>query len=286
MSDIDLVLDAEIAEAMDHSAAERLDKRIRLLVGSIGDSLDKLHTLVDEAKRGEIHQALGFPSWPAYLADAFTIQVKLGREHRRELVAYLSGEGVSQRVITDVVGADRKTVRKDLAEHQVGETGPPDSKPVTGRDGKTYQPPKPKPQEPSSPQRKPITDTATSISLDLARINKRIAGLVDDDRFGRHRDAIGNSIRPGVDHGLKILARIDREINGPKESVAYRQGASDDWMAPDKLSALVGVLQTCLEFAAGIHDSTADQEDDTQHRATILDLLDGIANLIDRETAA
>ena len=74
---------------------------------------------MQEAKNGAVHVALGFPFWTAYLADAFTIDVRLEREARAELVGYLSGEGMSQRAIADVVGVKRKTVRKDIAE-QVG----------------------------------------------------------------------------------------------------------------------------------------------------------------------
>jgi transposase len=137
---LDVMVDAEIVEPLDKKSVEQLDRRIRLLVGTIHDQMVKLSELVTEAKRGNLHEALGFPSWTAYLADVFTVEVRLDGEQRRELVAYLSGEGMSQRAIADVVGVDRKTVRKDLAE-QVGETGPP--APVTGLDGKTYSP-KPK----------------------------------------------------------------------------------------------------------------------------------------------
>jgi hypothetical protein len=106
------VIDAEVV--VDREAAERLDKRIRLLVGTINDNITKLDTLVQEAKVGQIHVALDFPSWTAYVADVFQVQVRLDREQRRELVSYLSGEGMSQRAIASVVGVDQKTVSNDL----------------------------------------------------------------------------------------------------------------------------------------------------------------------------
>ena len=93
---------------------ERLDKRIRLLVGAIEENLTKLHALVAQAKSGQIHVALGFKCWTTYVADVFTLQVRLDRPQRRELVGWLSGEGMSQRVIADVVGVDQKTVSNDL----------------------------------------------------------------------------------------------------------------------------------------------------------------------------
>lgn len=64
------------------------------------------------------------------------------------------------------------------------------------------------------PRRKPITHEARSLSLDLGRIHKRLVKLVNDDRFGSHREEIGCAIRPQVAHVLEALARIDRDING------------------------------------------------------------------------
>lgn len=158
-------VDAEIVVPLDRAEAKRLDQRIRLLVGSINDNIAKLHDLVDEAKRGDVHVALGYHSWTAYLADVFTVTVRLDREQRRELVGYLSGEGMSQRAIADVVGASKNTVTNDLrhvshigtaeADRVVdvpagGDAGlavkladaiqRPPSTPVTGLDGKTYRP--------------------------------------------------------------------------------------------------------------------------------------------------
>lgn len=117
------------------NAAERLDTQLRLMVGTINGYLAQLYELVQTAKHGNVHETLGFASWTTYLADVFTVDLRLEREQRRELVGYLSAEGMSNGVIADVVGADRKTVRRDLA--QVGEKGPPEK--VTGRDGKTYK---------------------------------------------------------------------------------------------------------------------------------------------------
>ena len=108
------VVEAELVPVLDRDAAERLDGRIRRMVNAVNEHLSKLQELVDEAKRGDIHVALGYPSWTAYLADVFTVQVRFDREQRRELVAYLSGEGMSQRAIADVVGVGVGTVNRDL----------------------------------------------------------------------------------------------------------------------------------------------------------------------------
>lgn len=128
-----------IIEPLDRGDAERLDKRIRLMAGQIAENMTKLYELTERAKSGKIHVALGFPSWTAYLADAVTVQVRLEREQRRELVGYLSGEGVPNTVIADMAGVDEKTVRNDrraISENSDIE-GPPVR--VTRRDGKTYK---------------------------------------------------------------------------------------------------------------------------------------------------
>lgn len=138
-----MTIDAVNADLLPTRAeAERLDKRIRLLVGSISDNLTKLYGLVEEAKQGQIHAVLGFPSWTAYVSDAFQIESALPRDRRRELVAYLSGEGMSQRAIADMVNVAADTVNRDLA----GVRNRTPATPTTGLDGKTYQR-KPEPAE-------------------------------------------------------------------------------------------------------------------------------------------
>ena len=109
----DLIVDAEVVPMLDRPSAERLDRRLRLMVDATNENLAKLQELVAEAKRGGVHSALGYPSWTAYLADVFSVQVRLDREQRRELVSYLSGEGLSNRNIAGMVGVDEGTVRND-----------------------------------------------------------------------------------------------------------------------------------------------------------------------------
>jgi len=241
---------------LDLADAQRLDLCIRLLVNSIGESMTKLYALVNEAKAAQIHLALGYASWPAYVADAFQVQIRLDREQRRELVGWLSGEGMSQRAIAEVVGSSVGTVNADLgvqnrtpgsdAEDRAGDDGvdprevrrglellvrdgqlsPEDAEfftPVvesqaqttTGLDGGTYT----RPAKASAPRRGSLTDTARGVGLDLGKLTRRLSKLVDDDRFGRNREVIGNQIRPYVAQAIEVLTRIDAEINGRHEAV-------------------------------------------------------------------
>lgn len=103
-----------MSEILEVAEAKRLDQKIRLLAGSISESLTKLQGLVEQARAGDIHVALGYPSWTAYVADVLKVEIRIGRDQRRELVSWLSGEGMSQRAIADVVGVDQKTVSNDL----------------------------------------------------------------------------------------------------------------------------------------------------------------------------
>lgn len=105
----------EPAPSLTRSDAERLTQRIRLVAGNAREALEKLHVLVDQARNGGAHAALGFASWTAYLQDALgQSPLRLDREQRRELVSYLAGEGMSTRAIAPIVGASQTTVVDDL----------------------------------------------------------------------------------------------------------------------------------------------------------------------------
>lgn len=232
-----VTVDAEVVVPLDLAAAKRLHQRIELLVSTIRDSMDKLHDLVAEAKRGEIHVALGYPSWPAYLADVFSLrQVRLERPQRRELVGWLSGEGLSQRVIADVVGSAVGTVNADLAagvQNRTPEPGAELNAPqnielepavTKGRDDKAY--PRPVPADPKPRRRRPITDAFETGIFDLNKVIGRLARISNDDRFGRNAEALrhrSNDLIRARDAIDLMVARLD-----PDEFIAHsdRQDAA------------------------------------------------------------
>jgi hypothetical protein len=125
-------------ERYDETAARQLDADIRGLAGQAHIVIEALYALVDEAKAAEIHVALGFPSWPAYIADALDGQWKLERDKRGEVVRFLASQGMSQRAIAAVTGAGKGTIGRELAGAPLGQV-------ITGLDGKTY--PRPEPRE-------------------------------------------------------------------------------------------------------------------------------------------
>lgn len=98
---------------MPEAEAERLTLRITLTAGTLREGLEKLHSLVAEAKAGNAHVALGYPSWTAYLAATLGKEpMRLDRADRQELVGYLAGEGMSTRAIAPIVGASQATVAR------------------------------------------------------------------------------------------------------------------------------------------------------------------------------
>lgn len=148
--------------------AQRLTQRIKLTASSVRDGLFKLRNLVEEAKRSNVWQVLGYPSWTAYLADTLADEpMRLGRDERQELVGYLSGEGLSTRAIAPIVGVSERTAAYDVEKTRVQDCTPaPEQTPdliadpvtgeviedavivdeprkITGLDGKTYTHPQP-----------------------------------------------------------------------------------------------------------------------------------------------
>ena len=127
--------DAEVRslDPITFDQAEDLDKRLRGEARTVAESMERFKTLIAEAKARDLHQLLGFASWTAYIADI--IGKEMGRLHaddRREIVALLTGEGMSQRAIAEAVGVSNATVSRD----QVLQGVTPDT--VTGLDGKEY----------------------------------------------------------------------------------------------------------------------------------------------------
>ena len=281
-----VVIDAKVVPALDRPAAERLDRRIRLMVDAVNKNVEKLEDLVDEAKRGDIHSALGYASWTAYLSDVFTVQVRLDRDRRRELVGYLAGEGMSQRAIADVVGISKNTVTADLSQFgtpqadsvdvEVDEDAlaeeliaaelsgvhvadeptaiktEPAPAPVIGLDGKKYQ----------SPRRKPLTDEARAIGLELSKTTKRIQKLLADDRLSQNREQVGCAIRPWPTHALTALHQLNNEI-GPS------------WPGP----VLNHIVETLAAVVVSCNFPDLEQVEQSvvnQHVAAIRDHLDTI----------
>ncbi|CAN1485984.1 hypothetical protein MCEMAEM6B_00048 [Mycobacteriaceae bacterium] len=216
----------EVVEPLDVVAATRLDKRIRLMAATVRDNLTKIADLVAEAKSGQLHIALGFSSWTAYLADAIGSQIELSTDSRRAVVELLAGEGMSNRAIATAVGVTEGTVRNDkvrsdYAPFQVDNINLKNSA-VTGLDGKTYKnpgsasnPPSESESNPPSKQRprRPLPDAWSAAVQDLARVVERLDRLAVDDRFERNRESLSYR-KSDVIRARESLDKLVRQLDG------------------------------------------------------------------------
>lgn len=202
-----LVVDGEVVEPMAADEARRLDQRIRLMAADIGEKFGKLRDLVEQARAGHIHVALGYKSWPAYVADAVagSVQQKLAAADRAAVVELLADVGMSARGIAQATGVGKSTVARDLSQvSQSGTPGPapvpskkiaqrrdwwagemskkraeqvdtaPSLAPVIGLDGKRY--PRPAPKPPAPRRRSPLPDAFRGATYELGRPPNESAG--------------------------------------------------------------------------------------------------------------
>lgn len=138
MTSTDLAtIEAELLpEPLSERKAQALDKKIRTAGEKLTNDVNALWELLDQAAAGQIHVALGYPSWTAYVKDAVVITPS-DKVERKELAKLMAGKGMSQRAIAGALGVSQKTIDRDLE----GEELPTEK---TGLDGKTYK------QEPES----------------------------------------------------------------------------------------------------------------------------------------
>jgi hypothetical protein len=209
-TELEPTVDAEIVSdpaPLSETEAMKLDGRIQRMVGTVAGNMDTLLTLLEEAAKGEIHVALSFPSWPAYVQDR--VKGKLApteREERKALVALMGDRGMSQRAIAASLGVSKKTVQNDQAE-QVDTNYPPDTATepdtpakVIGIDGKRYQR-----ERETKPKRQPFMHTASRIvhrtdkcAYQIGSIARQVEELRGDAHYPEYRwgfdQAIGNAL--------------------------------------------------------------------------------------------
>ena len=203
-------VDTTPSPALSEADARDLDVRIRQTAASVDDHMSRLLDLLEEAASGEIHVALGFPSWTAYLADACRFTVS-NRAERKELVALMSGHGMSQRAIAKTLGTSPATVNADLAGVQ---NRTPAN--VTGMDDKRYL----STPTPTKPRRGSFTGDIghargriSNLRREADRIVAYIEKLQGDDRYAKYREdfqRIGDSIAALVVDSTHLLTDAQR----------------------------------------------------------------------------
>lgn len=100
---------------VDHGPATRRRDRIKLLLGTMVETKEKVLVLITEAKDGDDHLALGYRSWTEYVSTEYAdLLADLNREDRRFAAFALSQTGMSTRAIAPILGVTQKTIVKDL----------------------------------------------------------------------------------------------------------------------------------------------------------------------------
>lgn len=215
--------------------ARRRTERIRLMLSAMLDQRDKLIEMIAEAKDSEVHVALGYRSWPAYvaaeLADALP---RLTREERQPIVAQLTETGMSTRAVASVVGVSHPTVITDLRSG--GQHSPPDEvkedltsdemivakatesttenagvpivRTVTGTDGKTYSIP------PASPRRSPLPDQYRNAVWKLRKATESLQRLHEDARFLQNRAALRETWSGVLETARELVDDLELDLGG------------------------------------------------------------------------
>ena len=220
--------------------AERLTEGIRIALDRTARGLADLKVRVAEAYQRRADLALGYDSWADYARAEFGEQTQsLAAPIRRELVGYLSAEGMSSRAIAPAVGKDFSTVSRDIQRIEVLQDATPAPEPapepadatiatnegvviaetrhveiapepaprkVTGLDGKTYTPPKQK--ENPKPRRRSLVDDAYNANRELYKAVERIRDITADDRYTRNKADIQAALQPSIGLALAVLTDL------------------------------------------------------------------------------
>lgn len=194
----------EIVETMTEDAARRLTERIRIAATNYVEAKEKVLALVDEAKAGQAHVALGYKSWTAYLSDVLSDEpLRLARDERRELVTRLADEGMSTRAIAPIVGTTKSSVDRDLrASEELSHAGtvePDAPKPApvvrttTGLDGRERT--TVTAGQTRRPQRKPLTDSFFRRLYEVRTATESLHRLIEDDRWAQNAEKVAAAHR-------------------------------------------------------------------------------------------
>jgi hypothetical protein len=200
------VIDAEVIEPLSLSKAKALDKKIRSTSNRVAQDMNALIELLEQAFIGSIHVTLGLPSWPAYVKEAADIQVS-DRYERKEYAKLMSGKGMSQHAIAEVLGVSQKTIDRDLDDVEF------DSDTITATDGREVPRNKPKPEPEPEPAQPSVTEDFRSEVYQLQNDVEAFREVLEDERFPKARTRLAKSkvideFRSAIDSLEDILVII------------------------------------------------------------------------------
>jgi len=207
-----------IVESTAGAAASRRRDRIKLLLGSIAATTEKLADLIEAARDGEDHVVLGFASWTAYVAAEFSgLLAGLGTAERRVAVHALSVSGMPTRAIAEVAGISQSTAARDA---RVSHDDSPGEGEAAGEtfvlaDGKSYS--ATPAASPRPRRREPLPDAYRDAVHDLGKVVGRLARLHRDDRFAANRFSVrGRNHGPLARHCDELGALLAELTGGAR----------------------------------------------------------------------
>ncbi|SID80767.1 helix-turn-helix domain containing protein [Mycobacteroides abscessus] len=158
--------EVEVLKTITLAEAEQMAAEIRELAAVARDGFEKLTHAVKEAKATNIHQVLGYRSWPEFIEAQFGGKIEVHGAARLEVMAFLAGEGMGVRSIAAITDSSKSTVSRVL--NQVSQNGTGESegaqavteeKITYGRDDKKYRKPKPR----KKPEPKPVDEKPAEV---------------------------------------------------------------------------------------------------------------------------
>lgn len=205
---------------MEMSEARTVTVKIKALLASITTTIDKTVDLIEKARAGDAHLAMGYSSWTDYVAGEFADALSgLERAERIPVTAKLTETGMSRRAVSSVLGTSVGTVHSDLGS---GVQSLNTCSETTGTDGKKYlRSGRPTastmadiadrvPEVQKPPRRRPLPDQYRSAVFDLDKIITRMEKLQADDRF----DAATENYSRNTTMVIELLSRLT-QIAGP-----------------------------------------------------------------------
>ncbi|SKL46003.1 Uncharacterised protein [Mycobacteroides abscessus subsp. abscessus] len=233
--------EVEVLRTITLAEAERMAAEIRELAAVARDGFEKLTHAVKEAKATNIHQVLGYRSWPEFIEAQFGGKIEVHGAARLEVMAFLAGEGMGVRSIAAITDSSKSTVSRVLnqvsqsgtpesgdaevvGEEQVSHNGTAESEGTVpeythGRDDKKYRKPKPrKKPEPKPVDEKPADAAPAARAVQIPTAYREIVGGFTrpiEDLFALTRDP--RWAKAVQRFNLKDRDTLDRTIDGLQE---------------------------------------------------------------------
>ncbi|PVA97126.1 helix-turn-helix domain containing protein [Mycobacteroides abscessus] len=237
--------EVEVLKTITLTEAERMAAEIRELAAVARDGFEKLTHAVKEAKATNIHQVLGYRSWPEFIEAQFGGKIEVHGAARLEVMAFLAGEGMGVRSIAAITDSSKSTVSRVL--NQVSQSGTAESgdaevvgethlsqngtgesegaqavteeKITYGRDDKKYRKPKPRRKpEPKTVDEKPADAAPAARAVQIPTAYREIVGGFTrpiEDLFALTRDP--RWAKAVQRFNLKDRDTLDRTIDGLQE---------------------------------------------------------------------